>query len=610
MKELKEYYQSRVLNLSDEISRLKQYNRYFIAGEIFSFALMIAFIVLYTLISNPEWTLYLAAGMLFAYIAIRRHDIRNSERIYSLECLKTVYEKEIKYMNGDFSCFDNGERYSDAHHPFTFDMDIFGHESLYNRINRTITTGGSDRLADIMKYEHRYKDTLDVDNINLRRDAINELANMEQWRSHFVSLGLSKSGIIDSTAIIKALNDVKNMKIPSFANHYWAFALAWMSIIGFFASVLLSIFTSLSANIPLWWGVLQFFAVFLLCSKPLRMINKAVSVLHVQIKAYIKIIKFLSAAEFKSEVNRSIVSELEDSVCSFDKLEKTLKGLDRRSNVLGLVVFNIMFLSDFFLVRGFLKWQNQYMGRIKQWIDSVSEADALVSLGTFRYNEPNAVNAEIVSEENMVYEAEGLYHPFIGDKAIRNDFRIDDGNYYIITGANMAGKSTFLRSLGVNYILAMNGMPVFADKLRISVFSMFSCMRTTDDLTRGISYFNAELLRLKQLIKTCRMQRKTLIILDEVLKGTNSLDKLNGSRLFLKTIKTLPASGIIATHDLELSKMSDEYPDVFHNYCFEIELLNEITYTYKITPGVARNQNATFLLKNIIKEGGLTYEDN
>jgi DNA mismatch repair ATPase MutS len=165
----------------------------------------------------------------------------------------------------------------------------------------------------------------------------------------------------------------------------------------------------------------------------------------------------------------------------------------------------------------------------------------------------------------------------------------------------MAGKSTFLRSVGINYVLACCGMPVFADSLRVSLFSLFSSMRTTDDLAHGISYFNAELLRLQQLMETCRQNRHTLIILDEILKGTNSLDKLNGSQLFLQSISALPITGIIATHDLELSKMEQEHPDRFHNYCFEIQLSDEITYTYRLSEGVARNQNATYLLKNILK---------
>ena len=182
-----------------------------------------------------------------------------------------------------------------------------------------------------------------------------------------------------------------------------------------------------------------------------------------------------------------------------------------------------------------------------------------------------------------------------------NDFCISDSHYYIVTGANMAGKSTFLRAIGVNYILAMCGMPVFAKRMRVSIFSLFSSMRTTDDLAHGISYFNAELLRLKQLISECKENRHTLIILDEILKGTNSADKLSGSRMFLESIAKLPVTGIIATHDLELSKMSTEHPNRFHNYCFEIELTDNVKYSYKITQGVARNQNATYLLTGILR---------
>ena len=165
----------------------------------------------------------------------------------------------------------------------------------------------------------------------------------------------------------------------------------------------------------------------------------------------------------------------------------------------------------------------------------------------------------------------------------------------------MAGKSTFLRSIGINYLLAMNGLPVFARQLRVSVFHLFTSMRTTDDLTHGISYFNAELLRLKQLLSSLDERVPSLIILDEILKGTNSLDKLNGSRLFLQHIAGRNVTGVIATHDLELSKLEDEQPARFHNYCFEIGLGEDITYSYKITKGVARNQNATFLLKGILK---------
>ena len=166
----------------------------------------------------------------------------------------------------------------------------------------------------------------------------------------------------------------------------------------------------------------------------------------------------------------------------------------------------------------------------------------------------------------------------------------------------MAGKSTFLRAIGVNYVLAMAGMPVFASEMKVSMFNLFTSMRTTDDLQHGISYFNAELIRLRLLLDSVRENPPcTLIILDEILKGTNSLDKLNGSRMFLEAVSKLPVSGVIATHDLELSRMA-EGSGRFHNLCFEIKLGEGVTYSYKITTGVAKNQNATYLLKRILNE--------
>ena len=289
------------------------------------------------------------------------------------------------------------------------------------------------------------------------------------------------------------------------------------------------------------------------------------------------------------------------------ELKRIMDGIDRRGNAIYNMLFNTVALVDFFLIRRYLRWSCYSLSNLEGWIESVSRFDALVSMATFCRNEPDAVEAEWVETAGIVYRAEGLYHPFLGAKAVRNDFQIDDRHFYIVTGANMAGKSTFLRSIGINYILALNGLPVFADRLIVSRFSLFSSMRTTDDLTHGISYFNAELLRLQQLIRYCQDNPPTLIILDEILKGTNSMDKLNGSRMFLEAISRCNVTGVIATHDLELAKMVGVYPDRFHAYRFEIALSDRITYSYRISPGVARNQNATYLLTGILRNINVCY---
>ena len=348
--------------------------------------------------------------------------------------------------------------------------------------------------------------------------------------------------------------------------------------------------------------MIQYMVVFFVCKQTLDKIDSHGGKLRDQLVAYSQILQLVARRHFRSELGLQMQSTLSEALPSFLQLEKILKGYDRRGNFLGLFFTDAFMLSDFFLVRSFLKWKNTYVVKMEEWMDIVSELDAAVSMADFRYNHPEATDAEIVDGSPVFFEAKNLYHPFLGAKAVKNDFTIQDDNYYIITGANMAGKSTFLRSLGVNYILAMSGMPVFAGSLKVSRFQLFSSMRTTDDLTHGISYFNAELLRLEQLMQFCkRGELRTLIILDEILKGTNSLDKLNGSRLFLESISRMPVTGVIATHDLELSRMAESSPGRFHNYCFEIDLGTDVTYTYKIQPGVARNQNATFLLNKILE---------
>ena len=581
------FYTEKERHLAGEIAQLKQKSRLFVAGQIVFFLLFLAFLVLYTLVSWGVLPLVLSAVSLLLYALVRLMDVKNDAQVHRFSSLRKVYLHELSYLKGDFSCFDEGERYVDAHHPFTFDLDVFGKDSLFQRINRTVTTGGSDWLAAQLS---------SVDNRSARADAVDELASMEPWRATFMALGAD--GRIDSALIRQALQEIKSLQIPTFSARRWTFVLAWLLIVGLFAAVVASVAGLVSAQLPLWWGILHFFGVFFVCSGACRVISKAVDKLHEQLQVYVELIRQVSeTTTFTTPQNAAIVNVLQGARQSFDQLNDILNGLDRRGNILGLFLMDALFLSDYFLVRRFLRWQRQYLGQVPVWIDAISEMDGLVSMATFRYNEPQAGRAEVVASEEMVYEAVGLYHPFLGAKAVRNDFTLQHRHYYIITGANMAGKSTFLRALGINYILAMNGMPVFATSLRVSAYSLFSSMRTTDDLAHGISYFNAELLRLKQLLTACQYNSQTLIILDEILKGTNSADKLNGSRLFLQAVSALPVTGVIATHDLELSKMEGER---FHNYCFEIALGQDVTYSYKITPGIARNQNATFLLREIL----------
>ena len=598
-KTLNGLYKKRITELVQTISSLRAKSRIFVMAEVLSFAVSIGFVVLFTVLDDASWTLGVALCVLFLYFYIRNLDTKNDRKIADASALKLVYEKEVAYQTGDYTKFDAGERYLQPTHPFTFDLDVFGQGSLFQRINRTISSGGSDYLAESLSGKWESLPTAELlKHIEQRVDAIGELAGNEPFLSQFKAQGAEKP--IDTAAVKEAFGSIHALQIPSYFGNPTFRILIYANLVGFYLSIFLSIGNFVPAFLPLWWGIFNFFLATFCTHKYIKLVNEAISKLKDQVRGYVNMASLIEKQSFTAAHLCELKANLSGAMASFGQLERILQKIDNRSNEIGIVLFNCFGLLDITIVRHFLRWQRTYEPITDQWIGASSVFDALVSMATFRLNEDEAQEATIIDSSGVSYKARSIYHPFLGEKAVRNNFDIQNHEYYIITGANMAGKSTFLRTLGVNYILAMNGLPVFAEEMRVSVFRLFTNMRTTDDLTHGISYFNAELLRLKQLIESLDPNVPSLIILDEILKGTNSLDKLNGSRLFLEYISERNVTGVIATHDLELSKLEDENPQRFHNYSFEIELGTDVTYTYKIGRGVARNQNATFLLKQIL----------
>ena len=598
-KTLNELYKKRITELVQTISSLRAKSRIFVMAEVLSFAVSIGFVVLFTVLDDASWTLGVALCVLFFYFYIRNLDTKNDRKIADASALKLVYEKEVAYQTGDYTKFDAGERYLQPTHPFTFDLDVFGQGSLFQRINRTISSGGSDYLAESLSGKWESLPTAELlKHIEQRVEAIGELAGNEPFLSQFKAQGAEKP--IDTAAVKEAFGSIHALQIPSYFGNPTFRILIYANLVGFYLSIFLSIGNFVPVFLPLWWGIFNFFLATFCTHKYIKLVNEAISKLKDQVRGYVNMASLIEKQSFTAAHLCELKANLSGAMASFGQLERILQKIDNRSNEIGIVLFNCFGLLDITIVRHFLRWQRTYEPITDQWIGASSVFDALVSMATFRLNEDEVQEATIIDSSGVSYKARSIYHPFLGEKAVRNNFDIQNHEYYIITGANMAGKSTFLRTLGVNYILAMNGLPVFAEEMRVSVFRLFTNMRTTDDLTHGISYFNAELLRLKQLIASLDPNVPSLIILDEILKGTNSLDKLNGSRLFLEYISERNVTGVIATHDLELSKLEDENPQRFHNYSFEIELGTDVTYTYKIGRGVARNQNATFLLRQIL----------
>lgn len=564
-------------------------------GQILTFLLFVSFVVMYTTVA-PVWgTLVLAVAALAGYFYVRHLDVLNDGRKQRLSDLRKVYLRELDALQGDYTGFATGDEYADPSHPFTYDLDIFGRNSLYNRLSRCSTSDGSRRLADYLSLRR----------VNYRAQAIEMLSRETDWRMRFIAHGARAA--IDTSQIHRIVQAARGQRLPQSANTTLMLALAIILLAAFYAVVALAIFGKVPATVPILWGCLQFCGIYALSSRHIRTISRLAGDLRSSLSQLTRLVAHSRTLAHVPEAMTACMESLSVAEQSFRQLDEVVQGLDRRGNLLGLLLVDTFALSDFFLIRRFIRWQHNCEARMEEWLEAIAEVDALVSMATFRFNHPATVYATVVDGDSIVYHAEAICHPFLGSSAVANDFDIHDGHYYIITGANMAGKSTFLRALGVNYVLALNGMPVFARALTVSRFRLFSSMRTTDDLSRGISYFNAELIRLRQLIDSVRrpsdgnsaLGSHTLVILDEILRGTNSLDKLNGSRLFLEYMATLPVSGVVATHDLELSKLQGNR---YHNYCFEIGLGQAVTYSYKITPGVAKNQNATYLLRQMLAE--------
>lgn len=591
--DFQDFYGARSAGLARQIKHLRQRGHSFVLGEIATFTGAVVALACVTMTADTAVRLLgagVAAACLVAYVAIRWADTRNDARIGRLENLKQVYDNELCAQRGDYACFDDGRRYADPHHAYTYDLDIFGPDSLYQRLCRTVTTGGSDALAARLgSLDGQTAVTASMPASAKPLDEaygagyqarIGALAADEPFRAAFMAHGVR--GRINTDAIGRALETAATVRVPRALGSRWLQMLMAADLTAFYVCIVLAVLGRANGLVPLWWGMLQFFVVYLLCMRPLREVGKAVNRLHGQLRQLVDVARLMD--EGRADV--------------FARLSALLDGLDKRGNIMGLVLVDVLGLYDLLLLRRFLRWVETDRWEMEAWMARVVQMDQDVTVATFLYNHPATCWPEVTGEPGVRMEAEGLYHPFLGERAVRNDFRIDDRHFYIITGANMAGKSTFLRAVGVNYVLGRVGMPVFARRLRVSRFRLFSSMRTSDDLAHGISYFNAELLRLQQL-KDCLRGEPTLLILDEILKGTNSLDKLNGSRMFLDYVSRQSVSGIVATHDLELSKLESA---CFHNYCFEIDLGTRVTYSYRITPGVARNQNATFLLRQILGE--------
>jgi DNA mismatch repair ATPase MutS len=302
----------------------------------------------------------------------------------------------------------------------------------------------------------------------------------------------------------------------------------------------------------------------------------------------------------------TILMQLKTEAFNASKAIKKLSVLsrlfDQRANLLVILFINSLGLYDIQCMWALEAWKKRYRSNFNDWINCVGNIESVNSLATFAFNNPG-YTYPVVKESTAFINAKGLSHPLIPDKeCVANDFELGGNNKLVlVTGSNMSGKTTFLRTLGVNLLLAQCGTPVNAIEFSFSPMLVATSIRVSDSLQEHTSYFMAELIRLQQIIRQLQQNKTpTLVLIDEILRGTNSDDKTHGSDQFIRKLLQYNCLTLFATHDLTLSKLENEFPRTISNYCFESTIENgELLFDYTLRKGVAKNKNASFLMKKM-----------
>ena len=548
------------------------------------------------LVNNSLFFIYGSLSSFFTFLLLTSWDNHIKSEIKRRERLVEILSNEIKSIDGDFSPFDPGKEFSDPDHSYAYDLDLFGEKSLFHCLNRSVTIFGKNRLADYFKYAYSFKNL-----IQIRQKSILELSGHFDFRQkiQLVFYG-QKSTEKERLDLIEWLSSSPAVKQKRLFN-----ILRYTLPVITNSLIILSLMGLVAVQFPIMMVILQLFIVSVYGRKTIEIQSKLTTKVET-ISKYAQFLLLIEKGSFKSEYLNELQQQL-----SFDgdeppskiikQLFTLLNWMDANLNILAALLLNGLFLFNLHVLASVDKWKLRYHKLIPLWFDTIGEIDALVSLANFTANNPEFIFPEVV-EERFIFEAADLGHPLISrDECVTNDISISGWNQYcIITGANMSGKSTFLRTVGCNYVLAMLGAPVFAKKFIFCPVMLHSSIRTNDSLARKESFFYAELKRLKGIISELESGQRTFILLDEILKGTNSKDKQAGSIALLEQLIKYQSVGLIATHDLILGDLIVNYPENIHNLCFEIHILDDkMNIDYKLQEGVCQNLNATFLMKKM-----------
>lgn len=541
----------------------------------------------YAFFNTPKilFAVVILAMVLFVFLVSRHTDLKYS-RDKLLELI-AINETELKVLQGDFSHLPSGDEFKSGNHDFTQDIDMFGANSFFQYFNRTSLHEGTVFLADLLS-------TNMISDIPNKQEAVKELSGMTGFRQNFGATAKRINTITENKTILQWIAGYE----PGISKKY-IFIPALFSTLSALTGVGYVYFT-----IPgeVLFGV--FLSGLILTGVHLSRINKiATHTAKVQdtFEQYGKLMELITQQNFTSEMLKKQAFPLQSDLVKVGKEMARFSGylskLDQRNNMLFGVVANAFLLWDIRQCYAIEQWLKQNKDAVASWFKAVSFFDAYASLGNFDFNHKSFVYPSIAQNAGIQFES--LAHPLLTNRQpIPNTFNAKKDAFFIITGANMAGKSTFLRSVSLSIVMANCGLPIYASSAVYTPIKLITSMRTEDSLAKDQSYFFSELNRLKYIVEKLQVDRY-FVVLDEILKGTNSDDKAEGSRQFVEKLVKTSAMGLVATHDLSLCVLSDALGAV-KNYHFDAQIKDdELYFDYTLKEGVSKTKNASFLLKKM-----------
>ena len=529
------------------------------------------------------------------FLAIVSVDIDNNKKIARFKLLIQINQEEIDSLNGVFENKYSGLDLLPPLHDYAYDLDVFGKSSLYQLINRGNTEQGRARLAD------NFLNALPVEQIQERHEAIKELAPQYAWRQQLQAFSL-QAPVTKLTQ--QRTEEWLGEDEKHFSSNKWKIIVWVYSFISIATGVAAAI-GYLSSAIFLLLFVVYFFISGSLSKRAIpshHYLDKIVKEIDTisQLIYWIEEKKF--AAVLLNRLQTSVQINNEKAHIQIKELKNILNRFDLRERSPIIFIFaNSFLLWDVWQMMSLNAWKRKNKQKLSLWYQLIAEFEVLNSLSTVHFNYPEWAIPNF-EKEHFTLEAENLGHPLIHPaQRVNSDFRLKgQAKIALITGSNMAGKSTFLRSLGVNIILAQAGSPICASLFILSPNKLMSSMRIADNLAENTSTFYAELKKLKTIIEAVNRNEPVFILLDEILRGTNSLDKHTGSEALIRQMIKQKAVAVLATHDVELGTLENEFPNSINNYHFDVQVEGEELYfDYKLKHGVCTSLNASILMKKI-----------